>query len=77
MRDSLPEKLLNEPMTYINGGGIAMSLMDLESAITIVFYAVSIIASLFLIRKYYWETRKLKESQEEEQTSRKLFDDEL
>ena len=77
MRDSLPEKLLNEPMTYINGGGIAMSLMDVESAITIVFYAVSIIASLFLIRKYYWETRKLKESQEEEQTSRKLFDDEL
>ena len=77
MRDSLSEKLLNEPMTYINGGGIAMSLMDLESAITIVFYAVSIIASLFLIRKYYWETRKLKESQEEEQTSRKLFDDEL
>ena len=77
MRDSLPEKLLNEPMTYINGGGIAMSLMDLESAITILFYAVSIIASLFLIRKYYWETRKLKESQEEEQTSRKLFDDEL
>jgi|APGre2960657404_1045060.scaffolds.fasta_scaffold546613_1 hypothetical protein len=77
MRDSLPEKLLNEPMTYINGGGIAMSLMDIESAITIVFYAVSIIASLFLIRKYYWETRKLKESQEEEQTSHKLFDDEL
>ena len=77
MRDSLPEKLFNEPMTYINGGGIAMSLMDLESAITIVFYAVSIIASLFLIRKYYRETRKLKESQENEQTSRKLFDDEL
>jgi hypothetical protein len=63
MKDSLVEKLAKEPLTYINGGGMMISLMDIQSYITIAFYAVSIITSLVLVYKYSLEIKKLKDQE--------------
>ena len=59
MKDTLVEKLAKEPLTYINGGGMMISLMDIQSYITIAFYAVSIITSLVLVYKYFLEIKKM------------------
>ena len=63
MKDTLVEKLAKEPLTYINGGGMMISLMDIQSYITIAFYAVSIITSLVLVYKYSLEIKKLKDQE--------------
>lgn len=63
MSDTIPkivDSLLKEPITYINGGGIAMSLMATEAWLKIGFYTVSIVASIVVIYKYYLEIQRLK-----------------
>ena len=78
MKDTLIEKLAKEPLTYINGGGMMIPLMNLETYIQIAFYAVSIIVSLFLMYKYYLEIKTLKKNSSdtnEPPHSHKLFDD--
>jgi hypothetical protein len=69
MQDTLIQKAAKEPMTYINGGGMLVSVVEVENFFKIAFYAVSIVTSLFLIFKYYLEIKKLREAGPTEEPS--------
>lgn len=58
------DSLSKEPVTYLNGVTIAVSMMSLEEKIKIVFYAVSIIASILVSYKYVLEIKNLKKQKE-------------
>jgi hypothetical protein len=54
--------LAKEPVTYINTAAIAVSMSNVELALKIVLYVVSITASILVSRKYLLEIKKLKEN---------------
>lgn len=54
------QKLISEPLTYVNGAAVAVSVSELESNIKLAFYGVSIIASVLVSIKYVMEIRRLK-----------------
>ena len=57
------DSLLKEPVTYLNVGTAAVSMMPISEIIKITFYAVSIVASLVVTYKYYLEIKKLKKDE--------------
>ena len=63
------DSLLKEPVTYLNIGTAAVSMMPVEEMIKIAFYAVSIVASLVVTYKYYLEIKKLKRDEQESNSS--------
>ena len=54
------QALIKEPVTYVNTAAVAVSMSELETKIKLVFYCVSIIASLLVSVKYLLEIRKLR-----------------
>lgn len=59
----LVDSLLKEPVTYLNAGTVAVSMMEISEYVKIGFYAVSIIASVVVTYKYYLEIKKLKKDE--------------
>ena len=57
------DSLLKEPVTYLNAGTAAVSMMPISEYIKIVFYTVSIIASVVVTYKYFLEIKKLKKDE--------------
>lgn len=72
LRDSIADTanyvaqaLIKEPVTYVNTAAMAVSMSSLETQIKLVFYCVSIIASLLVSIKYILEIRKLRNEHNE------------
>ena len=57
------DSLLKEPVTWINGGTAAVSMMPISEYVKIGFYIVSIVASVVVTYKYYLEIKKLKKDE--------------
>lgn len=64
-------KLLNEPLTYVNGATVAVSVSPLQENIKLIFYAFSIIATVLVSVKYIMEIRKLKQENDDYERDRK------
>jgi bacteriorhodopsin len=63
MKDSVShivDSLVKEPVTYLNGATVAVSMMSFESEIKLAFYTVSILASILVSYKYWLEIKQLK-----------------
>ncbi len=58
------DSLLREPVTYLNVGTAAVSMMPISEYVKIGFYAVSIIASVIVSYKYVLEIKRLKKDEE-------------
>jgi hypothetical protein len=57
------DSLLKEPVTYLNIGTAAVSMMPISEYVKIGFYVVSIIASIVVTYKYLLEIKKLKKDE--------------
>jgi hypothetical protein len=63
MKDSVShivDSLAREPITYVNGATVAVSMMSFEIEIKLAFYAFSILASILVSYKYWLEIKQLK-----------------
>jgi hypothetical protein len=54
------DSLAKEPITYVNGATVAVSMMSFETEIKLAFYAFSILASILVSYKYWLEIKHLK-----------------
>jgi hypothetical protein len=57
------DSLLREPVTYLNVGTAAVSMMPISEYVKIGFYIVSIVASIVVTYKYLLEIKKLKQDE--------------
>jgi hypothetical protein len=73
MKDSLTyiiDSLAKEPVTYLNGATIAVSMMHFETEIKLAFYAVSILASILVSYKYWLEIKQLKKQNQDGESTK-------
>lgn len=61
--------MVSHPLTYVNTAAIAVSMSDIESALKIGTYLISIVASLIVVRKHLLEIKRLKKQDKENDTT--------
>jgi prolipoprotein diacylglyceryltransferase len=64
--ESAVSALLSEKATYLNISTVFISFSNLELALKILFYTISIVASVFMIRKTIAETTKIQQQIDKE-----------
>lgn len=57
------EGVFREPIFYLNLGTATLSFMPISEIVKIVFYCVSIIATIVVTYKYFLEIKKLKKDE--------------
>jgi hypothetical protein len=73
MKDSITyiiDSLAKEPVTYLNGATVAVSMMSFETEIKLAFYAVSILASILVSYKYLLEIKNLKKQNQDGESTK-------